>query len=314
MIILYYTDNTMIATALYRLDVTDTQWQVSHLFEHMLIRGFFKLLNERDISSDLVGWVQADTFDDQIFIDTGFYNVSTQKIFNEYISRLPVFTDDDITYSIATIQAEDKLLITTSDTVKLGQEIEKLSHRAWNVDHVLSQKIVARPLLEQKVARKFRDIIIEVHANHLTKQEQKLLLRFRTILIDIAYEALATIPGIYQRGSSALALRGEDMAYMSHYTITRSTVNLKHIHKLLEQRFQAYYVSSAMPAIHDHFTQYVQEPLWQAMPVEYFRDTGIITTVEEIASYATRETIESLMDKISFIVRDYGEVDGQFIF
>lgn len=50
----------MLTTTLHRLDTRDTSWFVAHLFEHLVIEGFYKYLEQESIDSRLFGWIEAD--------------------------------------------------------------------------------------------------------------------------------------------------------------------------------------------------------------------------------------------------------------
>lgn len=58
----------------YHIFTKDIDFDVAHLYEHMLIDSFNILLENRDRSKYLNGWVDGETFPEIIYIETGFYN------------------------------------------------------------------------------------------------------------------------------------------------------------------------------------------------------------------------------------------------
>lgn len=303
----------MILTSVNRLDTSDTQWQVVHLFEHILINRFYSELERNNISPALAGWVQADAFEKQLFIETGFYNKKSQDLFNTFLMDKSGFTATEIERAIDVIQSEDKVSIAINSTTELASELQKLLDRSWNnATPSLNDNAKITPLAAKQRPGKFRDITIETRATSLTADEQKLMLRLQTILIDIAFHALRSVPGAYSRGDSPLARQGDAVGFLSHYT-TPNDISTKSIQQLLSNTVSSFDIEQHLSAINDHFTAYAKEPLWQAMSTDYYRETGIITSTAEVASLATKDTIQSLLSKVRYVVRPFTPQDGEHI-
>ena len=301
----------MIYTALNKLDTSDVQWEIAHLFEHLVVEGFYRTLADQGIRPDLAGWVQADTFEDMLFIDTGFYNKQTDTLFSRYIETLPQFSDDLIAHCLSTIEVEERSLVRVQNQDILHRELTKLVKRPWNRPN--PQFTPATPALTiSRSAKSFRDITIETHAYGLTVAEQKVFLRLRTILIDHIFHALR-ISGIYARGDSSSFREDGHMAFLSQFTIKRGVLTLKDVEHKLQNTFSAFAVPEAMSAIQDHFTAFAAESLWVSVPVEYYRTTGILTSTKEIARLADEPTITSILSKVSFVVRAYRPTDSDYI-
>lgn len=301
----------MIYTALNKLDTSDVQWEIAHLFEHLVVEGFYRTLTDQGIRPDLAGWVQADTFEDVLFIDTGFYNKQTDTLFSRYIETLPQFSDDLIAHCLSTIAVEERSLVRVQNQDILHRELTKLAKRPWNRPNPQFTPITPA-LTISRSAKSFRDITIEIHAHGLTIAEQKVFLRLRTILIDHIFHALR-ISGIYARGDSSSFREDGHMAFLSQFTIKRGVLTLKDIEHKLQNTFSAFAVPEAMSAIQDHFTAFAAESLWVNIPVEYYRTTDILTSTEEIARLADEPTITSILSKLSFVVRAYRPTDSDYI-
>lgn len=294
----------MVWSKLYRLDTSDTEWEVAHLFEHLVIRRFYSTLKKIDIQSQLIAWTGGETFEGMIFIDTLFYTAELAAEFEKYITRLPEFSDSEILYSIATLEAEGRIILSIHDMTALRKEINKLHVREWNAPIVsFKQEDIPKSaiLVEKRSAKDFRSIVIIVKIENLTADEQKLLLRAHILLRDIVYDLLGPIGSIYQDSDTPLIRHEEDMAFMLGVTTSRNT-SLKQIRERLSSAILTD-VLDLEKTLKSHFTIFAGEPLWQNAPIDYFRQTGIITTNQEIASLATTDRMKSIIDKTSFEVR-----------
>lgn len=297
----------MITTVIHRLDVSDMQWHVSHLFEHLVIRGFLAMIDQEHERSELIGWVNGETFKEALYIDAGFYEPRLAELFEQYLGSLPVFSDAEIEHALRIASTEDRVTLEIKDRPAFVEQIATLSHRPW--DEMLSGKssvnvdVVSETVAEEK----FNDIALVAQVDSLSAEEQKVMLRLRTIVIDLVLCSLDK-HGVYPLGNSELAVRGDAMAYMSLLTTGRD-LDGDDIQYAVEDYVQTYDVDGAVPAIERHFEVFANEPLWQSIPIEYFRDTGISVTNREIASLATPEVIKSIFSKLHFTVRDAQEED-----
>lgn len=293
----------MLYTKYYQKDTSDTEWQIAHLFEHLLIRGFYSMLEDKHIQSDFISWTNGDTFERVLFIDALFYTEELANEFDAYATNLPMFSEEDIFYALATLQAEDKIIISVNDMPALQNEVNKLRKRKWNTPMMsFTPESVPKPaiLTEKRSAKDFRDIVVVTKSENLTPEEQRLLLRTRILLIDITNNTLAPISGLYQGGHSDIIRRDEHMAFMSGYTITKGTT-IKEIRNTLTDAFSPE-VFDLEKVLKSHFDVFSNEPLWQNAPIDYFRATGIITTNQEVASLATVDRIRSIISKTSYEV------------
>jgi hypothetical protein len=294
-----------------RLDTSDTQWQVAHLFEHLIIHDFFAHIERLGIDPSMIIWINGETFESQLYLDAVFYDKYHHGIFNSYIRNIPSFSDDSINYCLAAISAEGKINLTVEDRTKLTFELDKLRERKWNKTITDSKSEPLHVLSERRSSKSFRDITIITSFLDLTEDEQKLLLRLRILAMDLATVALLPIPGIYHRGHSDMLRNESDMAFMSQLTISRGT-SVKHLQDHLKS-VQTFLNHIDMDSIRKHFDAFNSEPLWQNAPIDYYRSTGIITTNDEIANLATRNNIISLFAKIKFTVRESVPDDSKYI-
>lgn len=293
----------MIYSRLYRLDALDTEWQIVHLFEHLIIHSFYLMLKDKYIQSNFISWINGDTFEGVLFIDTLFYTHELANEFDTHIKNLPAFSEKDLHYALATLQAEDKIIMFSNDIPSLQKEINKLRQREWNTPIIsFKPESVPKPIIlaQRRSAKDFRDIVIVTKTEGMTLDEQKLLPRARILLMDITTDALAPISGIYPVGHSDIIRRDEHMAFISGFTITKGTT-LKDIRSILAGALPSK-VFDLEKILKNHFEAFSNEPLWQNAPIDYFRTTGIITTNQEISSLATVDRVLSIIDKTSFEV------------
>ena len=304
----------MISTAFYKLDVRDTQWDVAHLFEHLLINSWHVNVVQNQYSDALFGWTRGGTFEDYIFLDVAFYDGHVAELFDTFIHSKPSFTIAEIEKSLAEIGAEEKAEFIITDMIALRQVLEKLSHRlalGGFADNPSQENPIL--ILSKKKASRYRDIALTVTGNGLSDVEQMLFLRIKVLLIDIISCAMSRSYASYGRGHSALVRRDESIAYMSKITLKRSQGTLARFTDNLRASIHDFPVEENWPQIAAHMKVYASEPLWRAVSIDYYRETGIIATPIEIANLATRENVQTLLSKVTVQAHPYSSTYDQWI-
>lgn len=303
----------MITTAIYRLDTSDTQWDVSHLFEHAVLRGFYEHVKQLGYHPGLIGWLSADTFEKCIYIDAGFYDPAVARHFAEYLTSHPTFSEADIALNLENIEVEEKAIATITSHEELIRTIHTLSERTWNNSVQVDQKVQTIISLRKRASR-FRNVTIGLYADDLSDTEKKLFLRFYVILIDLLRYDLRSTYQCYSRGNGLIRQDDEGlMGFIMQFTFVRDGIRRDKIADRVRHAMEVFDIAGNMEAIDRHFEAFSSEPLWASFPVEYYRDAGIVTTVEEVAQTATAENIKSLLSKLQVLVRPSTELDSQVI-
>lgn len=300
----------MINTSLYTTSTKGYQWEVAHLFEHLVINGFYKLAQEQGYNTALIGWIDADTFEDRIYLDVGFYDKKVANLYASYMNNLPVFNDSEIETCMGIMMAEDRALYVVTDKEVLKQAINELSRKGWVEEgSIVTQTQFGELLRSSKATAKFRDITIGIYADNLTEDEQKLFLRFEVLLNDIFTHAIGSNFNGYCRGVSPVQKDNHIISALLVCTVAKGAATTQQIRALLEKALVDFDTSKNIDQIDAHFRAFSEVPLWKNLAISYYRWTGINTTTQEIASLANRSNIDSLLSKIKIVVRPSRSTD-----
>ncbi|HUC79146.1 MAG TPA: hypothetical protein VMQ58_02790, partial [Candidatus Saccharimonadales bacterium] len=221
------------------------------------------------------------------------------------------FCERDILSALAVISAEERKVIQIKDHATLLNSLEILWRR---LSGTTGRKIINKNstcLTEHHADEKFHNVTIITNFSEISEDDQKLLLRLRILFIDLIVKKISQLPGGYIRGHSTVLRKNDSMAFMTQYTFAKN-IGVNDIEQALADinRINVY---DFMTAIRKHFKVFISEPLWNNMPIEYFRDTGITTSNKEIASLANEAHVQSLLDNVSFKVRESSSSDSDYI-
>lgn len=302
----------MLYTDLHNVNISDIDWQTAHLFEHLLIDGFYNLTNEKGVRTEMLMWLRGETFHDVLFFDVGFYDAALSREFNNYLQSDKRFKREEIDSALAVISAEERKIINVVDYRSLIEVLNELWVRLGGKATKTSlAKTNLKLLRELQDGKRFHDITIVTTFDDVSEESQKLLLRLRILFMDLIEKNLNEPKGGYMRGHSSMLKNGNSMAFMTQYTFNQN-IGINEVSEALES-IKTQEVDKYMDSIRKHFDVYVSEPVWENLPIEYFRDTAIVTTNKEIASYGSIEHVQALFDKASFKVRKSLETDADYI-
>lgn len=294
----------MLYSRFYQISTADTEWQIGHLFEHLTLQSFNLLLSRNATPSHFISRTDGESFEGISFISGLFYTKQLADMFDAHIKELPRFSHEEIQHAIAVMQAEDKILISINDRRMLLREINKLRKRQWSYTAQQTSSdynIKSAILTEKRSAKDFRDLVIISKTENQTLDEQKVYLRVHILIRDILHEILQDkLSCLYLNGDSGIELHEQNMAFISKYSLPKS-VTLKEVRAIL-QNAEFRHVDSLAKILKAHFEIFSKEALWQNMPLEFFRHTGIVTTNQEISRLATMERVLSILSKTTFEV------------
>ncbi len=302
----------MISTRFYTLDTHDLSWEEAHLFEHVLLNAWDEHIPTLGYHNGLYGWVGGKTFENYVFIDAGFYDEHVAVLFDNFIKSSPTFTDTQIRYSLAEIGAEDKALFEILHFDELKQKLSRASAALATGSSLAVKDIPMPSISSQRNAAAYRDISLVVIGHDLTGEEQVVLQRLKAMIIDYIIVTMNKKYCNYPRGHSALRDNKQDIGYFTKITLAKGQGSLKHLSEYVESELHMFPVKQHWEQIATHFEVFAHEALWKTNPIDYYRNTGIVTTVEEIARLATPKTVASIIAKLTVEARPHNKVSDQF--
>lgn len=301
----------MITCKHYQLDVRCCDWNIAHIFEHMLIMGAKSHLRSNGINIDLFGWISGLTFEEQLFLDGGFYQEKSARLFDDYMRGPHDFSKEDIQRAIISVELEEKSHFTVYDNTNVTETINKLNHLKWNTVFAGPAAPVSSVL--KRASRDFRDIAIIVTATELSPSEQKVFIRLWPIVADIINNFLATKAGSYEVGTSPVRDRATALQFFSVYTIPATKGKLTDLQNELTAHLLEYDIQAAWPDFAAHFNAFASTELWKDSATEYFRNTGIVTTTSEIQSLATKNTVANVFKHLNIHMRTAKSCERQLV-
>lgn len=306
--------NKSLRTGLLHLNLGNTNFDVAHLYEHMLIETFKRSLEDHGISKYLFGWISGETFHDILFIEYGFYNPKTEQLFLDFMQSNSRINYNLLDIELERIQAEDSSIIVTIDKDAILSLLKKIDQLVFinHRDDFIPTKIRTpsnnsdSKILEMKRAKKqFREVAISFGIRDITSQDLQILLRLRPLVLDAIDTSLFNM-GAYGIDTSLTACHPDlSLTFViSAYNIRRKGIALKQINEKIRKNIMglADDIQKHSDEITDYMSGFVTTPNWHSFPIDYYRYTGMITSKNNIRKLFTPENIIALLAKLEISV------------
>ncbi len=300
---------THVNTGLYHLNTSDIDYDVAHLYEHLVIASFTEHLRQEGHPYYLYGWLHARTFQGVVFVEYGFYDEVLVPLLADFLSSKARINLDILDSELARIQSEDRSVITTFSRSGVMRQFAQLDEREF-VDHAESfQSFVvphnrreASSVLALKYApKKFRDITVSAHLNEPSPEEMIAFLRLRPLILDALDIGAQRIGGYHYSSTASIrqTTTGE-LSTMAIYDIPRSGLRTSQIKSRIDTAIQelSTEIQSHPEAVAKYREAFVTTPGWHGFPMDYFTYTSIVTSRHEIAKCFTPERITGMLSRL----------------
>lgn len=302
--------NMPIHTGLYHLDARGIDYEVAHLYEHLVVASFNEYLKNRGYPYHLYGWLGGKTFRDVIFLEHGFYDEELGSVLADSLASDDRISLDLLDSELARIQAESLSVIKAINRDDMMRQLDQLNARQF-IDHASHgfksyvapyQPADTPPVIELMYApKKFRSITMAAHFDDPSPQGMIAFLRLEPLILDALDIAIRGIHG-YAYDSTAVIRQttSGEMSIVAIYDMPRNGMRASQIKALADSSIQQ--LIAEIQSHPDALTRYIQAfaatPNWHGFPIRYFKYTRIVTSRDAIAKVFTPERIIDILSRI----------------
>lgn len=108
-------------------------YNLIHLYEHLVMNGFQKYLLQKELDPNLVGSYNGETFVNLLYVYGEFNSENYTRLFNDYINSGQLdITADDINNELRRMGAENCAIYQATDTSALEEELQLLHKQPFS--------------------------------------------------------------------------------------------------------------------------------------------------------------------------------------
>lgn len=294
----------MITTRLIHIPTTGIDYDVCHLFEHLVIESFLNHLDKSGYSPSLFGWLNGRTFEDHVFFDAGFYNDQQASDFDTFMLNLPEWDNAIIERCLDAIGCETQQKYQIRHPETLAKLLSELRRRVLSGDLPEVTPAVS-PFTIEKSANEYRDVLLVFALPTDNTRLSALFLRLHVIIEDILQYTFRKNTVCYPVSDlSELNEYPGGIGVAQKWRVKKGT-STKELRNHLQDALNTFDVSTHAKELYQHFEVFAQEDWLRHLPIHFYERTGIVTTNQEISQLATAANIETAMKMTELNIRPW---------
>lgn len=270
-----------------------------HLFEHVVIREFLFELRQHGYSRAFFGKLHGNTIDSTIFFELSVYSEDIVRLFEDCLATPRRFTDTVIKQSIAHIEAEMRAEVVVADRKLLDQQLHSLSAITSSSDEGIVSSDPALRIIDKP--KLFREIAVIVNVYGVSAEVRKAFLCLYLPLFDMIRDAAIDSDAAYPGGFSSLATKDGGIGIAQRFIVKKS-VDLVAIQEATDKYMRYLDLSSQADYLDTYRNSFKSDPQYNAAPIQFYDETGIEATREEIAELATFDRMNEIIHSMSIRV------------
>lgn len=300
-------------TSLYICQAKGVDWDVLHLYEHLLLESFEQLLEKQGYSRISYGWVSGETFDGVVFVEAGFYNQKVQQLFHEFMtSPVSRINYNLIDITLESIQAEERSVLENYNEVAVKELLVELDAKPLvSVEQITDIQIIPVHSGAEKSLIKFNEstdvfqdfrVVMSLADGNL--ENSAVFLRLTPLIFQAITAYVRSKGGYLYETTDGPA---HNMAHHSLYEIGTYGIKkgafLPELFKgELEQAVRTYEPLRDALAITQYAQTFATMPQWHTFPIDYFRRTGYIVSRKKIAELFTPERVAEVLKAVKITI------------
>lgn len=301
-----------IHTGLYRLDIRKFNFDITHIYEHLLLRTFLSQLKASNFSLCLYGWMGGDTFNEVSFIRYGFYDPRVEKLFHDFMQSASRIDARYLEGALRGVAAEEKSLIQV-DRKQLFVKLRAIDAAPWElVDRVTgapSELMSAARHFDkeiihlQKSAKSFRDVTVVASMEHPELLDIVAYQRVHTMVLDIIHSVVWDL-GLYEREVSRSQYHkpSDTITTFGIFSMQRGGASIKDIKMAIVDTMQQFSLRGHEDELLCYRDALTAVASWSDFPVQYFRHSGILASRQQVAESLSLDRVEKIIHSLDIEV------------
>jgi hypothetical protein len=303
---------------IYYLDIRRNNYEVAHLFEHLVLRGFHDLLEASGYEKylpNLFGWVSGDTYRNFVFIRFLFYDKEVERLFHAFMGQVFKIDERAMDDEVARIEAELKCEVKMDRVAVLAElcDLAEMGFRLADEQSLSVGKEYGRRQLRKRIwqptpARgKHENVTVRFRLTRWSAEEAAILLRLAPFALDLAGNYLRYKYRAYESDyeSPRTVWIGEDkgnIQFLAFQTIEKGLCSKEGISEELREIFKRFDFEAHFDKMQRSVESYASASRYFDDAIGYYEDTGCFTTWDKVEELWTKEKVRTVWRKIIITV------------
>jgi hypothetical protein cdivTM_09431 len=278
---------------------------VCHLFEHLVIRRFLRMVEKSGGERAFVGELHGTTSESSVFFDIAFFTRESIALFEKAIADMRPFDLAMIRESVAHIEAEMKSSVVIWDEKELRKQLARCQKAFARRRSARLGKITepaANPPLEVDYQPEdFIDFTLTIEISDASDQATAAFFCMYLILLDLVRSACFDLAPAYPSSHSEFTAYHDGNSVSQTYTVKKS-FDWQNAGKTAQSYLQAFDVTPYASRLNDLAEAFTTDPFYNSAPIYFYQKTATPFNKEDLAKTITATNLQAILQRAAVTV------------
>lgn len=274
---------------------------VCHLFEHLVIRRFLRMVEKSGGERAFVGELHGTTSESSVFFDIAFFTRESIALFEKAIADMRPFDLAMIRESVAHIEAEMKSSVVIWDEKELRKQLARCQkdfarRRSARPDKIT--KPSKNPLLEiDYQPEDFIDITLTIEIPDVSTQATAAFFCMYPILLDLVRSVCFDRAPVYPSSRDEFTAYHDGNSVSQTYTVKKS-FDWQNAGKVAQNYLRTFDPAPHTSRLNDLAEAFTTDPFYNSAPIYFYQKTATPFTKEDLAKSITVANLQVILQQV----------------
>ena len=286
---------------------------VCHLFEHLVIRRFLRMVEKSDGERAFVGELHGTTSESSVFFDVAFFTGESITLFEKVIADVKPFDLSMIRESVAHIEAEMKASVVIWDEAELFRQLARCQKDFADRRSIKPKKAIKStknpPLEIDYQPEDFIDITLTIEIPDASEQATAALFCMYPILLDLVRSSCFDRAPVYPSSHSEFTAYHDGNSVSQTYTVKKS-FDWQSAGKAAQSYLRTFDITPHASRLNNLAKAFKTDPFYNPAPIYFYQKTAAPLTKHELTKAITAANLRTILRAVTVTIsaaKDLGE-------
>ena len=278
---------------------------VCHLFEHLVIRRFLRMVEKSGNERAFIGELHGTTSESSVFFDIAFFARESITLFEKVIADVKPFDLSMIHESIAHIEAEMKASVVIWDETELFRQLARCQkaftgRRSARLGKI-TEPAINPPLEIDYQPEDFIDITLTIEIPDASTQATAAFFCMYPILLDLVRSACFDRAPVYPSSHSEFTAYHDGNSVSQAYTVKKS-FDWQNAGKAAQNYLRTFDITPHASRLNDLAEAFTADPFYNSAPIYFYQKTATPFTKDDLAKTVTSANLQAILQGVGVSV------------
>ena len=278
---------------------------VCHLFEHLVIRRFLRMVEKSGNERAFIGELHGTTSESSVFFDVAFFTRESIALFEKAIADMRPFDLAMIRESVAHIEAEMKAGVVIWDEKELREQLARCQkafarRRSARPDKI-TKPSTNPPLEIDCQPEDFIDITLTVEIPDASDQATAAFFCMYPILLDLVRSACFDRAPVYPSSHSEFTAYHDGNSVSQAYTVKKS-FDWQNAGKAAQNYLRTFDPAPHASRLNDLAETFTTDPFYNSAPIYFYQKTATPFAKDDLVKTVTSANLQAILRRAAVTV------------